>query len=176
MHQIELDLRVPTYNPFAAGIGKDARDLGLAISDVEMRDGPLALDPESGLLLDRTGAAPEPAEGMRLLGMSGAARGNPGESVPATLWWRAEQAPPPGIFTFLHLLDASGRKVADYNAPLAGDQRPRPWVAAEPLLDQAALALPADLLPGEYRLIAGAFDPVSGARLAEADLGTFVVE
>jgi hypothetical protein len=80
------------------------------------------------------------------------------------------------VFTFLHLLDATGRKVADYNAPLAGDQRPQPWVAAEPLIDQAALALPADLPPGRYRLIGGAFDPSSGARLAEADLGIVVVE
>jgi hypothetical protein len=176
MHQFEIELRVPSYNPFAAGLGKDARDLGLAISDAELRGGPLALDPESGLLLDRTAAAPEPAEGLRLLGMTGAARGEPGQSVPATLWWRAEQPPPPGIFTFLHLLDATGQKVADYNAPLAGDQRPQPWVAAEPLLDQAALVLPADLAPGEYRLIAGAFDLASGARLAEADLGSFVVE
>jgi dolichyl-phosphate-mannose-protein mannosyltransferase len=175
-NQIELDLRAPTYNPFAAGLDKDARDLGLAISDVELRDGPLALDPESGLLLDYMAAAPEPAEGLRLLGISGVARGKPGTNVPITLWWRATQAPPQGVFTFLHVLDAAGQKVADYNAPLAGDQRPRPWDAAEPLLDQAALALPANLAPGQYRLIGGAFDLASGARLAQAELGMFVVE
>ena len=66
--------------------------------------------------------------------------------------------------------------MAGYNAPLAGDQRPRPWAVAEPLLDQAALALPANLAPGQYRLVGGAFDLASGARLAQADLGTFVVE
>jgi hypothetical protein len=175
-NQIELDLRAPTYNPFAAGLDNDARDLGLAISDAELRAGPLALDPESGLLLDYTAAAPEPSEGLRLLGMSGVARGKPGTNVPITLWWRATQAPPQGVFTFLHVLDAAGQKVADYNAPLAGDLRPRPWVAAEPLLDQAALVLPANLAPGQYRLIGGAFDLASGARLAQAELGTFVVE
>jgi hypothetical protein len=174
--QIELELRAPTYNPFVAGLGNDARDLGLAISDAELRAGPLAIDPESGLLLDYAAAAPEPAEGLRLLGISGMARGKLGANVPITLWWRAPQAPPPGIFTFLHLLDAAGQQVADYNAPLAGDQRPRPWIAAEPLMDQVALALPANLAPGRYRLIGGAFDLASGARLAQADLGTFVVE
>ena len=154
----------------------DARDLGLAISDAALRTGPLALDPESGLLLDYAAAAPEPAEGLRLLGISGVARGKPGAHVPITLWWRAAQAPSPGVFTFIHLLDAAGKKVAEYNAPLAGDQRPRPWLAAEPLLDQAALVLPANLMPGQYRLIGGAFDPASGIRLAQAELGTFVVE
>jgi hypothetical protein len=174
--QIELELRAPTYNPFAAGLSNDARDLGLAISDVELRAGPLALDPESGLLLNYATAAPEPTEGLRLLGISGVARGKPGANVPITLWWRAAQAPPQGIFTFLHLLDAAGQKVAEYNAPLAGDQRPRPWVAAEPLLDHAALVLPANLAPGQYRLIGGVFDLASGARLAQAELGMFVVE
>jgi hypothetical protein len=174
--QIELDLRAPTYNPFAAGLNNDARDLGLAISDAELRDGPLAIDSESGLLLDYVAAAPEPTDGLRLLGISGRARGKPGANVPITLWWRAAQTPQQGIFTFLHVLDAAGQKVADYNAPLAGDQRPRPWVAAEPLLDQAALALPANLAPGQYRLIGGAFDLASGARLAQAELGKFVVE
>jgi len=175
-NQIELDLRAPTYNPFAAGMNNDPRDLGLAISDVALRAGPLALDSESGLLLDYAVAAPEPTEGLRLLGSSGVARGKPGANVPLTLWWRAAQAPPQGVFTFLHLLDATGTKVAEYNAPLAGDQRPRPWVAAEPLLDQAALALPANLAPGQYRLIGGAFDLASGARLAQVELGIFVVE
>jgi hypothetical protein len=174
--QVELDIRAPIYNPFVAGLSNDARDLGLAISDAELRGGPLALDPESGLLLDYAAAAPEPSEGLRLLGISGLARGKPGASVPITLWWRATQAPPQGIFTFLHLLDAAGQKVAEYNAPLAGDQRPHPWVMAEPLLDQAALVLPANLAPGQYRLIGGAFDLASGARLAQADLGTFVIE
>jgi 4-amino-4-deoxy-L-arabinose transferase-like glycosyltransferase len=175
-NQVELELRAPTFNPFAAGMDNDARDLGLAISDVELRTGPLLLDPESGLLLDYVAAGPEPAEGLRLLGISGLGRGKPGANVPIALWWRAAQAPPQGVFTFLHLLDAAGQRVAEYNAPLAGDQRPRPWVVAEPLLDQAALALPANLAPGEYRLIGGAFDLASGARLAQAELGTLVVE
>src|SRR4029078_5979063 len=93
-HQIKLDLRSPGDNPFAAGLNNDARDLGLAISDSELRAGPLAIDPESGLLLDYAAGAPEPSEHMRLLGISGRARGTPGAHVPITLWWRAEQAPP----------------------------------------------------------------------------------
>src|SRR5262249_24322913 len=151
-------------------------DVGGASCRGERRNAAGAREGGGGLLLDRMPAGPEPSEGRRLLGMSGMARGKPGTNVPITLWWRAEQPPPQGVFTFLHLLDAAGQKVADYNAPLAGDRRPRPWVAAEPLSDQAALALPAHLATGQYRLIAGAFDLASGARLAEVDLGAFVVE
>ncbi|HEU5104185.1 MAG TPA: hypothetical protein VFU22_34445, partial [Roseiflexaceae bacterium] len=174
--QVELDLRTPSYNPFADGLSNDARDLGVAISNVELRSDSLSLDPETGLLLDYAATTLKPNQTLSLLGRTGDAHGKPGTSVPITLWWRANEAPPQGLFTFVHLLDATGQKVADYNAPLAGDQRPHPWVAAEPLIDQAALALPASLAPGQYRLIGGAFDPASGARLAEANLGTFAVE
>jgi hypothetical protein len=174
--RVELDMQASSYNPFVAGLSHDARDLGVAVAEVALRDGPLTLDPASGLRLDYAAATPEPSQSLRLLGISGEAPGKPGTRVPITLWWHSEQAPPSGVFTFLHLLDAAGRKVADYNAPLAADQRPQPWVAAEPLIDQAALALPADLPPGRYRLVGGAFDPSSGARLAEADLGIVVVE
>jgi hypothetical protein len=174
--RVELNLRTSIYNPLVSGHATDARDLGLAVAEVRLRDGPLALDSASGLLLDQLAGASEQDQPLRLIGMSGDARGKPGTNVPISLWWRDEQAPPSGTFTFLHLLDAAGTKVADYNAPLAGDKRPQPWVAAEPLLDQAALALPAQLAPGRYRLIGGAFDPASGARLAEAELGVLIVE
>ena len=37
------------------------------------------------------------------------------------------------------------------------------------------LPLPAGLAPGSYRLIAGAFDPASGAQIARADLGPLLI-
>jgi len=171
---IEIDLQVTSYNPFMHG-QRDARDLGLALQQVALRSGPLDLDPASGILLDQVASSVEPSAGLQLIGMNGAAQGQPGTNVPITLWWRGAQPPPVGAFTFLHLLDASGQTVAVYNAPLAGDQRPSPWVASEPLLDPAAIPLPATLVPGRYHLIGGAFDPTSGARLAQADLGELIV-
>jgi 4-amino-4-deoxy-L-arabinose transferase-like glycosyltransferase len=173
--RVELELQVDPYNPFAHGAASDARDLGLALEAATLRGGPLAIDPATGLLLDQPAVAPEPGE-LQLLGMSGEARGRPGADVPLTLWWRDAQAPPDGVFTFLHVLDAGGQTVAAYNAPLAAGRRPTPWVADEPLIDHAAISLPAGLLPGRYRLIGGAFDPGSGAQLAKAGLGELVVE
>jgi len=171
---IEIDLQMTGYNPFMYG-QRDARDLGVALQLAELRSGSLELDPASGVLLDQVASGVEPTAALQLIGMNGAAEGQPGTNVPITLWWRSAQPPPDGAFTFLHLLDASGQTVAVYNAPLAGDQRPSPWVASEPLLDPAAIPLPATLAPGRYHLIGGAFDPANGARLAQADLGELVV-
>src|SRR6266511_2826904 len=171
---IEIDLQVPSYNPLMYG-QRDARDLGVALQQIVLRSGSLNLDPATGLLLDQIASGGEPATTLQLIGMSGAARGQPGTSVPITLWWRGAQPPPAGAFTFLHLLDGSGQTVAMYNAPLAGDQRPSPWVADEPLLDPVAISLPATLAPGRYRVVGGAFDPANGTRLAQADLGELIV-
>jgi hypothetical protein len=171
---IEINLQTTSYNPFTRG-QRDARDLGLALQRVALRAGPLSLDPASGILLDQVASGAEPAAELQLIGMNGAAEGQPGTNVPITLWWRGAQPPPAGVFTFLHLLDDEGQTVAVYSAPLAGDHRPASWVASEPLLDPAAIPLPATLAPGRYHLVGGAFDPASGARLAQADLGELVV-
>jgi tetratricopeptide (TPR) repeat protein len=169
----ELWLEAPSYNPYLYEQGSDTRELGVAVSAIEMRSGALERDAATGLLLDRPAASAQGA--LRLMGATGDLGARPGDLLPLTLWWRADQPPPAGAFTFLHLLDAGGATVAAYNAPLAAGQLPAPWVAAEPLVDQTALPLPATLAPGSYRLEAGAFDPVSGAVLARADLGVVEV-
>lgn len=174
-----VSLRATAYNPYLRDDGVDPRDLGVALAEAVLRDGPLALDPATGLLLDR--AAPSdattqltPRSSLQLLGLSGDPRGTPGALVPLTLWWRGSQ-PPAGAFSFVHLRDPADAVLASYNAPLAGGQLPQPWSAGEPLADNVALPLPADLVPGSYRLVAGAFDPATGAVLQSADLGTFEV-
>jgi hypothetical protein len=173
--QIEVELRATPYNPFEHGVS-DARDLGVAVREAALRSGPLALDPATGLLLDAIPSAAESTPDLQLIGLTGAARGKPGEAASLTLWWRGPRPPRAGTFTFLHVLDAAGAKVAEYNAPLAAGQYPQLWAAEEPLLDHAAIPLPADLTPGRYRLVGGAFDLASGAQLARADLGVLVVE
>jgi hypothetical protein len=175
---LEVRLSAPGYIPYLHDVPGDARDLGVAVAEVALRDGPLAIDRASGLLLDQvaTPVGGQPVGPIQLLGLSGSARGRPGTVVPITLWWRGEQSPPDGVFTFLHVLDNNDQTVASYNAPLAPDQRRKPWVIDEPLIDQVAVPLPANLAPGRYRLIGGAFNPSSGAQLTRADLGFLVVE
>jgi hypothetical protein len=176
----ELHLDTPRYNPYLAGIDSDTRDLGVALAEVRLLNGPLSIDPTSGLLLDRlptgstaTERAGEPPP-LELIGITGALRGRPGTLLPLTLWWRGAR-PPTGAYTFLHLLDANGATVAAYNAPLAAGLLPDPWLPGEPLPDQTALPLPAGLAPGPYHLQAGAFDPTTGAVLANADFGTLEI-
>lgn len=171
-----LELRIDTgvFNPLTLG-QTDARDLGVAVAAAELRAGPLALDAATGLLFDRPIVGGVPAPAFQLIGVDGAARGKPGATVPLTLWWRGAQ-PPAGAFTFVHVRDAGGQRRAAYNAPLAGERRPDPWSASEPLLDLVGIALPADLPPGTYRLVGGAFNPADGAQITQADLGEFVVE
>lgn len=176
---LTVDLRAAAYNPYLRDDGVDPRDLGVAIAAVELRDDVAARDPETGLLLDRRAVpsanSQQAVNAPQLLGLSGATRGTPGTVVPLTLWWRAAEPPPAGSFTFVHLLSPTGDVLASYNAPLAAGQVPTPWSAAEPLADPAALPLPADLAPGSYQLVAGAFDPGSGAQHHRADLGSFEV-
>src|SRR5262249_17310076 len=137
-------------------------------------DGPLALDPATGLRLDYP-AVPQSAGTLRLIGMSGSRCGRPGAIVPLTLWWQATQAPPQGTFSFIHLLAASGDHIATYNAPLGPPADALVWNAGELVADSAGLALPPTLPPGQYRLVAGAFDPAGGAVLARADVGALTV-
>jgi hypothetical protein len=174
---LQIELRTTGYNPYLHDNGVDPRDLGVAVAEAALRDGPLQVDPESGLLLDRLAspASSTPDPSLQLLGLSGALRAAPGAVAPLTLWWRGPQPPVAGTFTFVHLRDAAGEVRASYNAPLAGGQRPASWSVAAPLADQTALALPADLAPGAYQLVAGAFDPASGAELLRVDLGAFEV-
>jgi hypothetical protein len=172
--QVELELHADRYNPFERG-ESDARDLGVVVQEAAIRAGPLAVDPGTGLLLDMPAAGGEAGADLQLIGASGPANATAGDTVALTLWWRGPAPPPAGAFTFVHVLAADGQKMAEYNAPLAANTWPAPWAGGEPLLDQVAIALPAGLAPGSYRLIAGAFDPAGGAQLARADLGSLVI-
>lgn len=172
---LEIQLRTEAFNPHVYSGNRDTRNLGVVVDHVALRDGPLPVDPATGLLFDHRPAAAPGDAALTLLGLNGALAGQPGDTLALTLWWRGSAPPPAGAYTFLHLLDTAGNKVAEYNAPLAGGQLPAPWVASEPLDDHVALPLPADLAPGTYHLVAGAFDPASSAVLARADLGAVVV-
>ncbi|GIW11782.1 MAG: hypothetical protein KatS3mg061_2839 [Dehalococcoidia bacterium] len=82
-----------------------------------------------------------------------------------TLFWRAERPLLANLSVFLHLVNAEGRLVAQSDGPPDGGRRPLPsWLAGEVVADRHQLTL--SLPPGEYRLLAGLYDPVSGQRLS----------
>lgn len=90
----------------------------------------------------------------------------PGGALDLTLFWQAGGAATRPYTVFTQLLDASGALVAQQdNWPVNGQWPPTCWRAGDAIVDPYRLALPADLPPGDYRLVAGLYDAQSGARL-----------
>jgi hypothetical protein len=99
----------------------------------------------------------------------------PGDKLPLTLYWQAEAEMEVDHTVFVQLLNSAGRVVAQVDVPpLAGAAPTTTWLPGEVLTDPYTLALPADLIPGEYRLITGLYDAATGQRLAVASGGDFV--
>ncbi|MCA9933843.1 MAG: glycosyltransferase family 39 protein [Anaerolineales bacterium] len=72
-----------------------------------------------------------------------------------------KNAPPQPIKIFIHLTDAAGSIVAQWDglgAPWQG------WRAEDHLWQTHTLALPADMAPGSYQLWIGLYDPDTGTR------------
>ncbi len=108
-------------------------------------------------------------DALRWLGVDWAGEARPGETLTVTLSWRAVQSPRANWASFLHLYDASGEKIAQ-----AEDHHPGGvylpstlWRPGDVIVDSFHIALPADMAAGEYKLLAGFYDPASGQRIAE---------
>ncbi|MFN8535464.1 MAG: DUF2723 domain-containing protein [Dehalococcoidia bacterium] len=92
------------------------------------------------------------------------------------LYWTAVGPTLAPLTVFLHLVDQAGRIVAQADGPPAGGALPTDsWLAGEQILDERRLAL-AGLPSGDYRLLAGLYDPATGRRVPTgatdaADLG-----
>ena len=66
-------------------------------------------------------------------------------------------------------MDASGQKAAqaEDHRP-GGDYLPSTlWRPGDVIADRFQLALPQDLTPGDYTLLAGFYDPATGERVAD---------
>lgn len=85
------------------------------------------------------------------------------------LFWHAAGPTPTPLTVFLHLVDGAGRLVAQADGPPAGGALPTDaWLPGEQLLDERRLPL-TGVPPGDYRLLAGLYDPVTGKRVPLAD-------
>jgi hypothetical protein len=90
----------------------------------------------------------------------------PGDVVPMTLFWESRQPIAQNLKVFIHLLDAGGQLVAQRDGEPVGGMRPTStWLAAESVVDRHGVLLPGDLVAGEYQLVLGLYDPVTGERL-----------
>jgi hypothetical protein len=99
----------------------------------------------------------------------------PGQTLPAEFVWLPLKQPGADYHLFLQLLTAGGDLVAQHDSSPGGGYAPTSaWSPGTEVSDRHGLSLPADLPPGEYRLIAGLYDPTSGERLSVDRGGDFV--
>ena len=83
---------------------------------------------------------------------------HPGQELPLTLYWRAQQPIGEDYQVFVHLLDENGTLVAGYDkAPQDGWWPTSLWEPGQTFDDSYPLALPATLPPGSYELRAGLY-------------------
>jgi len=95
----------------------------------------------------------------------------PGEIIPVTLFWKAQEAPETRLKVFAHLMDASGTLRAQSDAEPAGGFRPTDsWQAGETIIDRYGVTLPPELLAGTYTLRAGMYT-FDGERLPVTQAG-----
>lgn len=91
---------------------------------------------------------------------------SPGQILRLDLAWQAAEPIPEAYKVFVHLQAAGGRLAAQRDAePLDGTRPTTGWHPGETIADRAGLWLPADLAPGEYRLLLGLYDAVTGERV-----------
>jgi hypothetical protein len=90
---------------------------------------------------------------------------HPGGTVAAELNWVAD-ATPGDLRGFVQLVAPDGRLVAQQDGIPGGGYAPSTgWTPGTPVADRRGLALPDDLAPGDYTLIAGLYDAATGQRL-----------
>jgi hypothetical protein len=96
----------------------------------------------------------------------------PGDSLGLDLYWRAHGVTAADYTVFVHLLDGSGSQVANADGPPVGGDYPTSWWRAGDVVDDRHLLdVPADLIPGDYTIAVGLYEPGSGQRLQLAEGG-----
>jgi hypothetical protein len=85
------------------------------------------------------------------------------------LYWQAQRDLPVSYKVFVQWI-GTGQAVAQHDAVPGNWQRPTTgWVPGQVVADEHILALPDDLAPGEYTLIAGMYDEATLERLSVHD-------
>lgn len=114
----------------------------------------------------------------QLLDSSLATDWQPGRDQPFTLRWGVGGAVGRDLQLYVHLRDPrTGQTVAQADgAPLDGWYPTSWWEPGEVVVDERVFPLPSDTPPGEYELVIGWYDLVSGERLGQSiSLGTIRV-
>jgi mannosyltransferase len=120
-----------------------------------------------GLLFGETAALDDAALGTEAVA--------PGCAWPVALRWRLQQPATANYKVFLQALDGSNNIVGQRDAELLADGRPTTqWAIGEALTDRQGVPIDVGTPPGRYRVVAGLYDPGTGARLKLDDGSDYV--
>lgn len=99
-----------------------------------------------------------------------------GDILPVSLFWQADETPSSRWKVFLQVLDAGSHIVGQRDAePLSGAVPTTSWSPGQTYEDHHGVLIEPGTPPGTYQLIAGMYDPATGARAAVQETGeTFV--
>lgn len=90
---------------------------------------------------------------------------HPGETIGLSLAWRAEDWIARSYTVFTHLVGADDVPLAQHDAIPREGYATLFWAPGEVVVDYHPLTLPADLPPGDYRLLVGLYTRADGERL-----------
>jgi hypothetical protein len=110
--------------------------------------------------------------GYTLKQTSSASSFSSGGNVPIALFFDVDEQPGEDYSLFLHLCrDCEAPPVASFDGqPLEGYLPTSSWLPGKPARVDAAIALPADLAPGRYKLLLGMYRPVDASPNARLQL------
>ncbi len=98
----------------------------------------------------------------------------PGDTLDLTLYWRSPQPLDKDYKVFVHVV-REGQVVAQHDAePGLGGYPTARWPAGEIIPDRHLIQLPPEAQPGNYSVMVGLYDPVSGVRAQLAGGGDAV--
>ena len=118
------------------------------------------------------------AEGIRLRGFrltgeevgAGQVTLSPGGRLRLSLYWQADGPTDTPYTVFTHLMGPDGRLYGQWdNPPVRGTYPTTDWSPGESIVDQYEIPLMPDAPAGEYHLVVGLYDPITGARLPVLD-------
>lgn len=91
---------------------------------------------------------------------------NPRSKINLALYWSSTAKIPTDYTVFTQLLGPDGQVWAQWdNPPQAGRYPTTAWAAQDSVVDRYTLTLGEDAPPGNYRLLVGMYNPITGQRL-----------
>jgi hypothetical protein len=108
-------------------------------------------------------------QSIQLAGYELKGNAKPGDTLGIDLLWKTKTPVVDDLTVFVHLVDSSGKPVAQSDAKPAADSYPTTmWQPGEIVRDGHQLKIPEDCPPGQYSIEVGLYDGLTGNRLAHS--------